>query len=113
MSPSKLTPFEQAVCAWILRLPGSWTLVHWDGLTATQEAAFIRCVKGGFAEARLPVTLTIDGIASPIQTVWRVTGDYSPLLEAQIRQYRSGLGHGGKGVMMACGQFTEARLTHE
>ncbi|MBW8017600.1 MAG: TIR domain-containing protein [Planctomycetes bacterium] len=113
MSEVNLTPFEQAVCALILKLPGTWTTPQWDELTHTLGKAMDRLVNGGFVEARLPVTLNVSGEPKPIRAVWRVTGNYGPVLRQQIQQYLVARAFGSKETVITCGEYLEVRLTAE
>jgi hypothetical protein len=113
MAEDKLTPFEQAVCAWILKLPGTWTQIDWDALTATHEKAFSRLIKGGLVEARLPMVVRIDRTPGSVRMIWRVTGQYSDGIDQSLRDHLTAMGHGDKGAHVVCEQFTFGRLTHE
>lgn len=81
MAASKLTPFEQAICWWILKLPARWTRIEWDDLSHAAEKARDRLVRGGFIDAHLAVTLNVDGADHQIETHWRVTRNYSSALK--------------------------------
>lgn len=105
------SPFERAICAWILQLPGKWTRPDWQQLSQTQEASLYRLVRGGFVQARLPVALHVAGEASQIDTVWTVSGDYGPILSGNIRVYLAAHGHEGKETRIETGQYEEVRLT--
>ncbi|MDZ4689068.1 MAG: hypothetical protein SH850_28675 [Planctomycetaceae bacterium] len=109
--PSKLTPFESSVCAWILRLTPEWAEIDLHRLSSSFEQAFRRGIRGGYFEAKFQVTLRIAGRADRL-TLWRVIGDYSSTLEEQFKDYVKGQGH-GEGFGVICGDYVAARLTSE
>lgn len=113
MAASSLTPFESAVCAWIIRLPGTWTQIDWDKLTLTHEQAMRRLVAGGFVQARVPLTFYPTGQVPPLRLLWRVTGNYPPVLEQQVADYVASRGFDVTKGRIEVGQFTEARLTSD
>jgi hypothetical protein len=113
MAEFSMTPFEKAVHAWILKLPGTWTRLDWDKLTQTDDAALDRLVEGGFVQARLPVTLHVKGEAGPINTMWMVSGDYRRGLGAQVKSYLVAHGHEGEGTGTIAGDYEAVRLTRD
>ncbi len=113
MASSKLTPFERAACAWILRLPTTWTPLQFKELTASQEQGFKRLVHGGYIEAQLEISVQLGNPIGTIDTVWSVSGDYSELLEQLLRDFARGHRNVNKGFVVKCGQFVAARLTSE
>lgn len=111
MGTVQVTPFERAVCAWVLELSSAWVVVARRDLSHTHEKALERLVKGGFVEARLPVVLNVRDLSRPMKTLWRVTGAYGAVLGARVREYLSVHGHGGKEVGIICGDYESVRLT--
>jgi hypothetical protein len=113
MAEFSMTPFEKAVHAWILKLPGTWTRLDWDKLTQTDDAALDRLVEGGFVQACLPVALHVKGEAGPINTMWMVSGDYRRVLGAQVKSYLVAHGHEGEGTGTISGDYEAVRLTKD
>lgn len=109
----RLTPYEQTVCAWVLRLPSRWVRIDWHSLTHADEQAMDRLVKAGLVEARLPVTMTVAGVSERLTAVWRVSGDYGRILGERTKHYLASQGHVGIETGIVCGEFEAVRLTSE
>lgn len=118
MTAIESTPFERAICKWVLELPQTWTPLDFDQLAEVEEKALHRLVIGGFVQARLTVVLTVGGLAFGKLRV-RVCGDYPDVLRQDVLRHLAA--HGAidkngrvtKAISMAVGRYEETRLTSE
>jgi hypothetical protein len=108
-----MTPFELAISQWILTLGLTWSEFDDRALTEPQERALFRLVRGGFIEGRLRLSVRVDGLPGLVETTWRVSGDYSPVLYQQVKLVLSMHGYAGKRMTILPHQFDVVRLTSE